>query len=369
MCKKLMFLISFVLLISWGAVAPAADLIVGSGETHTVSGSEDYEEVTAEDGGVIISPSGSTLTMSNRDSIINGGLWLVDGGDVTANCRFNIGDGDGGTLIVQNGGSFTQACPGDDCDDGFKLPDNSGGTTKMYIYNGTVTNYTTEMRPGRLNTGDGGGVGIGRGAVLRTCDVSDGMSDQYRYDPRIWLDNGWMFPIDGVTVEQIDITVDGDCIVVEGPPACEDKASAPNPADGEKGVASVISDVELSWQGACGIGSLGRHYVFFSTDKDCVDNAPSYSIGWTPPDCYVAPPLFAGVTSKNMGNFPNWTVLYWRIDQKLETGEMVKGDTWKFTTGCDPVPTGDCNLDCLVNLDDWALLLTTMGDEQFFPWD
>ncbi|MHC4240103.1 MAG: hypothetical protein ACYSUC_10170, partial [Planctomycetota bacterium] len=192
MCRKLTFLISLVLLISWGAVASAADLEIPLPQSYWLPcGVHEYD---------------------------------IDGGTVISNARFNIGDGYGGTLIVQNGGSFTQQCPGDDCDDGLKLPDNSGGTTKLYIYEGTVTCYAIEVRPGRLNVGDGGGVGIGAGAVLRTCDVSDGMSDQYRYDPREWIDNGWLFPLPPCTEEDIEITVDGDCIIVTGCSACGDKA-------------------------------------------------------------------------------------------------------------------------------------------------
>jgi hypothetical protein len=360
-----MSLISFVLLVSWGPTASADDLFVPSGTTYTVSGTENYEEVEVE--GTLISPSGTTLTMSDRDSIINGGTWLVDGGDVIANCRFNIGDGEGGTLIVQNGGSFTQQCPGEDCDDGFKLPDNSGGTTVMRILDGTVTCYAIEMRPGRLG---GGGVEIGPGAVLVTCDIDDGMSEQYRYDPRIWLDEGWMYGINGLSNDYIIIEMDGECATVIGIRWCIPSASDPNPADGEKGVASVETDVILSWWPACGIGTLGRQYLFFSTDKDCVENAPTYSIGWTPPDCYVHPPLFAAVESKNMGNLPMWTTYYWRVDSKSsDFGYMHKGYTWVFTTGCDPVPTGDLNLDCLVNLDDWALIMSTWQHKQFFPWD
>jgi hypothetical protein len=49
-------------------------------------------------------------------------------------------------------------------------------------------------------------------------------------------------------------------------------------------------------------------------------------------------------------------------------GPIVKGDVWTFTTGC-PLIVGDLNLDCLLNLEDYAILLETWGQEQYFPWD
>jgi hypothetical protein len=180
-----------------------------------------------------------------------------------------------------------------------------------------------------------------------------------------------MFGLDGVTEEQITITMDGECAIVEGPPPCDPlKASGPDPRDGAKGVSgSLVSGVTLCWRQACCLGTLGRQYFYFGTDEDDVIEAPPYRLAWVPPDEFIDPPLFANVGCKNVGPLPIWTTHYWRVDSKCETGEMTKGDVWSFTTGCDPVPTGDVNLDCLVNLDDWALILTTWGEEQFFPWD
>ncbi|MHC4666207.1 MAG: hypothetical protein ACYS9T_09670, partial [Planctomycetota bacterium] len=256
--------------------------------------------------------------------------------------------------------------------DGIKIPDDGGGAMRVKVYDGgTITAVCMEVIGiGSELAGDSdrnARVDLGGRRIIKTCDI--GNSKEERYDPREWLENGDMYGINGVAEEDITIEVDGDCATVTTPAGCDPlMASSPVPADGEKGVASVVSDVVLEWSAACGVGTLGRHYLFVSTDKDCIDNAPSYSIGWDEPDCYIQL-LLAANTTKNMGNYPNWTKLYWRVDEKLQTGEMIKGDTWEFTTGCDPIPTGDANLDCLVNLDDWALMLTTWGEEQFFPWD
>jgi hypothetical protein len=369
MCRKLLFLISLVLLIGWVASASADDLNVSCGNTHTVSGTENYGKWEIE--GTVIVPAGATLTASDRSEIDGEypcGTMIVDGGTVTVDNRMDLGKGDGATLIIQNGGSFTQT--GDS--DGIKIPDDGGGAIRVKVYDGTLTAVCMEVI-GLCSLGAGDSdrnarVEVCYGATIVTCDIEH--SNEERYDPREWLICGDLYGICGVTEGQITIEVDGDCATVTTPPPCDPlKASKPNPADGEKGVASVVSDVEICWMPACGIGTLGRHYLFFDTDKDCVDNAPTYSIGWTPPPCYVSPPLFAGTTCKNMGNRPIWTKYYWRVDEKLQTGQMVKGDTWQFTTGCDPVPAGDVNLDCLINLEDWALIMTTWGEEQFFPWD
>jgi len=138
MCKKLVLLISLVLLLSWGASASAADLTVPAGTTHTVVGTEDYELVEVE--GTLVVPAGATLTMSNRDSYVDGAAATidVDGGAVICNCRFNIGTGSSGYIIIQNGGSFTQQCPGEDCNDGIKFPDDEGGEHRIFVLDGTL---------------------------------------------------------------------------------------------------------------------------------------------------------------------------------------------------------------------------------------
>jgi hypothetical protein len=369
MCKKLMFLISFVLFISWGAVASAACLTVPAGTTYTVSGTEDYD--CWEIYGTCIVPEGATLIASDRSEVDGEypcGTLIIDGGTASVDNRLDLGKGDGATLIIQNGGLFTQT--GDS--DGIKCPDDGGGEIRIRVGPGTLTAVAMEVIGlCSLEAGDSdrnARVEVCWGATINVCDIYH--SPPERYDPRSWLECGDLYPICGVTWSDITIEIDGDCATVTTPPPCDPlKASKPNPADGEKGVASVVSDVEICWEAACGIGTLGRHYLFFSTDKACVVDANGYRIGWWPPPCYIPPPLFAGTTTKNMGNRPLWTKYYWRVDEKLQTGEMIKGDVWSFTTGCDPVPAGDVNFDCLVNLEDWALMLTTWGEEQFFPWD
>jgi hypothetical protein len=190
MCKELMSLISLVLLISWGAVASAADLEIPPSETYCFPcGVHDYDEITVR--GTLCVPSCATVTNS-QESEIDGGTLLVDGGTYISNARFNIGKGDGGYLIIQNGGSFTQQCPGDDCDDGVKLPDDDGGESIIRVSDATFTAYSVELRPERNAR-----IEVCWGATLILTDKCSDDSDNDRYDPQEWKDEGWITPICG----------------------------------------------------------------------------------------------------------------------------------------------------------------------------
>ncbi|MHC4621568.1 MAG: hypothetical protein ACYTEQ_27820, partial [Planctomycetota bacterium] len=282
MCKKLMFLISFVLLISWGAVASAEDLEISCGTTYTVPcGTSDYDEWDIC--GTVIVPECATLTAS-EESTIDGenATLLVDGGTASISNRLNMGKGEGAYLIVQNGGSFTQS----DNSDGIKMPDDEGGEIRMRVYEGTVTAVAIEL----IGIGSGedrnARIEVCWGATIYACDIHNTRDGEEVYNPVEWLADGDLYGICGVTEDDITIEIVGDCATITTPPPCDPlKAAKPSPAHGEKGVASVVSDVILSWEAACGVGELGRHYVFFSTDQDCVDNAPPFTPGWEEPDC------------------------------------------------------------------------------------
>ena len=178
MCRKLVFLTSLVLLLSWGAIASAVDLTVPAGTTYTVTAAtEDYETVEVE--GTLVVPAGKTLTMSNRDSYVDGAAAtiLVDGGAVICNCRFNIGTGSNGTIIIQNGGSFTQQCPGEDCNDGIKFPDDEGGEHRIFVLDGTLDANSIEQqsdRDAKFSVGCNGTITVG---YINTGDNPE------RYDP------------------------------------------------------------------------------------------------------------------------------------------------------------------------------------------
>lgn len=143
------------------------------------------------------------------------------------------------------------------------------------------------------------------------------------------------------------------------------QAWGPDPPDGRTQVRSDLAEMILSWQPASCTGSKSRHFMYFSTDEDCVANSPSPSVGWTPPDCYLGQTPI-GLETWNIGPLPMWTTYYWRIDELCQDATVCKGQLWSFTTGCD-LAVSDLNTDCLVNFKDYAALAGLWMD-QTPPW-
>jgi hypothetical protein len=135
--------------------------------------------------------------------------------------------------------------------------------------------------------------------------------------------------------------------------------SDPGPPNGIINVPPV--DVTVCWVSGEGLG-LGRHYVYFSDDYDCVANA---ACGDTGSPCFKAL-LRASTRSWNAGLLELWKTYYWRVDEVGVT--CCKGGVWRFTTGCELIP-GDVNLDCVLNFEDFAAVAETFGEEQFWPED
>jgi hypothetical protein len=371
MCKKLMFLISLVLLLGVAVGAYADNLEVDWPDTYTVSGTEEYDEVRVH--GTLIVPSGATLLIDEESELDgNGGdgdggteyaRFIVDGGVVEISDRLNIGKDHDGYLIIINGGSFLQY----DNSDGIKLPDDDGGMHVISLNNGG----TLEAERVELIDYREGWVEMGAGCTITLHSLDDGIGDD-REDPGEWLNQGHLTAIPPTQIGDIDIEyINGgdDGAIVTTPMALEEWATNPNPADGATGVKCVTTEVELSWAPGSGVygTTKGRHFIFFGTDKQAVEDAPTYEFGWTPPDEYKGW-LPAPTTTYNVGNLPLWENRYWRIDEGPESGGVVKGLVWTFTTGC-PLINGDLNLDCLLNAEDYAILLETWKEEQYFPWD
>jgi hypothetical protein len=143
------------------------------------------------------------------------------------------------------------------------------------------------------------------------------------------------------------------------------QAWGPDPPDGQTQVRSDLAEVVLSWQPGNCLGFKGRHFIYFSSDEGCVTNAPSPSVGWTPPACYLGQTPI-GLETWNIGPLPMWTTYYWRIDEGCMDASVCKGQVWSFTTGCD-LAVSDLNTDCLVNLEDYAAL-AGLWMNQTPPW-
>jgi hypothetical protein len=136
----------------------------------------------------------------------------------------------------------------------------------------------------------------------------------------------------------------------------------PVPPDGAERVPASLTGAFLCWQPGCCVGSRGRHIVYFSTDCDCVENAPP---------CDASVPCFwevcrAGETCVDMGPLELWTTYCWRVDSFCEDGRCVRGCVWSFTTGCEDIP-GDCNRDCLLNFEDYAATVDDFGEKMYWP--
>jgi hypothetical protein len=142
--------------------------------------------------------------------------------------------------------------------------------------------------------------------------------------------------------------------------ANHNKAWNPDPADGAQAIASLFADVILTWLPGDEIGSRGRHFVYFGDDETAVTDADEGS------EEFKGTKL-VGEEQYNAGRFELWKTLYWRVDEGLDpSGEIVKGDVWRFTTGCVLIE-GDANLDCMVDFRDFAAVASTWLETQFFP--
>jgi len=127
-------------------------------------------------------------------------------------------------------------------------------------------------------------------------------------------------------------------------------ASSPSPADGEPG---APRNAQLSWtSGEDELGGLpDSHKLYmdpnatYVTERNC--GAVAVCVTLDPGITTYDPDLEWGVT------------YYWVVDEDYGTGGIEEGDVWSFTVDpeleCGILP-GDVTADCLVNLDDFAVL-------------
>jgi hypothetical protein len=159
----------------------------------------------------------------------------------------------------------------------------------------------------------------------------------------------------------LNVVFDGENTIVTAIPPDFDKAWGANPASGASEIGSGC-DVILSWQPGDSVLTKGRHFVFFGTDEQAVEDCP----GIPSPGPEYQGMTFWNILSYNIGPLPLWQTFYWRIDEGNWDGSITKGDVWSFSTGCALIG-GDVNLDCLVNFLDYAAVAATWQQEQFFP--
>ncbi|MBE0534060.1 MAG: hypothetical protein IH624_00205 [Phycisphaerae bacterium] len=118
------------------------------------------------------------------------------------------------------------------------------------------------------------------------------------------------------------------------------KAHSPSPADGAVGVAQ---NVVLRWGKGTGAES---HDIYLSTVQNDVVTGAAFVGDQAAEDTEYDPDLAFGAT------------YYWRIDETVQ-GQVYMGDIWSFTVAspqCSRVLAADINGDCIVNLEDIALV-------------
>jgi hypothetical protein len=372
MYKRLMFLISLVCLLGLATGAYAerlglmddandlleqelieadpedADLWVPVGDTYTVTGSETFDDMWIA--GTLIVEGTLTLTGDERSTCSGpGATIIVDGGTIDCQSRFNMGKDDieppDSTLYILNGGTFTQGCCGNDWEDGFKFPDDDGGENRIYLINGTLHTHKIEFQGDRDAMMY---VGCQGELILDDPDMGDD-----RENPNDWLSDGYLHADYGCTT--LDITYnDPDCEVT-----CQadvsGKAWCPTPSDG---ATKQSVNLDCSWLPGSGMvnGDFDVHHVYFGTSPG--------SLAWIV-DLQGGTETFKPSDYATVEIGPTY---YWRVDEEPLFVTPIVGDVWSFTTGCDPMPC-DINLDCVCNLEDYAMLAGDWFDTTIFPDD
>jgi len=354
MYRKLMFLISLVCLLGLSLPASAEEFEVDWGETYTVSGTEEYDDMDC--GGTVIIPTGATLILNGRSRVDGDGpdgpggsqyaKLVVDGGTFIMNYRLDLGCYHDAYLIVQNGGSVIHT------ESKIAIPDEDDGVHRLIIIDGTVVANEIDVS---YDDSRYAGIQIAcsptPGVIVAKLTVGNA-DDGDNYDPETWI----TYDInEGIN----DLGDDWKEVFYFTSP---EHAWGPSPEDGATGVHAAVSDVELCWEPGTVMTPAGRHLVYFGTDEEAVDLA-----GTGDPEFKGL--LGATVLCKNMGPLPLgeplWSTYYWRIDEFV-AGLTTKGPVWSFTTGCEDLP-GDTNDDCLLNFLDYADVAGTWQMEQFWP--
>ncbi len=357
MYKKLMFLISFVMLLGLSLPASADDLEVDWPDTYTVSGTEEYDEIKCS--GTIVIPSGATLIMNEESELDGNGddgeggvgaTILVDGGTFIMHNRINMGKGHDAYLIIDNGGTVAH--------DGDKItvPDDPYGEHRIIIIDGSLTAEEIEIIHDRDAK-----VILGCMATIEVCNTDE---DDSR-DPARWLSDGDLLchatcPNGVMTVTDLGgDCADAICLLVP------DEAWGPSPKDG---AVQQSVDVILCWKDG---NYTFRNSAYLGTDPVAVENAvladPESKGYYEPLEC-----LDPDLALKNPITLQLWQTYYWRIDTIHSPGAptppISKGNVWSFTTGCALFP-GDVNLDCVVNFTDYAMMADDWREEVWFPDD
>ncbi|MHC4389081.1 MAG: hypothetical protein ACYSX1_10785, partial [Planctomycetota bacterium] len=309
MCRRLVSFVCFVLVMGVAGTV-RADIIIPPPPTYTVTAEETHVTIEVGTGGTLEVTSTGVLNVTGESSV-DGGLLLINDGNVVVDARFNLGTGNGGTVTL-NGGSFTITRD-------WKMMDSAGGLSVCEVLGGTLTADNLQFSlPGERD----GLIVIGGGTMIVEGGLNPGNGER---DPQEWLDNGWLIPAPGYPEVTITYEPAGGYTLTAG---AGPKALYPIPGYEANDVCP--EGLVLGWTPYEGVGDVNGHDVYFGTDFASVENA---QVGDDPNNVYKGRQdsnTYPEVGSLNL-EFGQW--YYWRIDEVNEPNSDVwPGFVWKFRT-------------------------------------
>ncbi|MFQ6036730.1 MAG: discoidin domain-containing protein, partial [Sedimentisphaerales bacterium] len=332
MCRRLIFLISFVLVLSsvssaakihWTALG--ADNLWSNpanweGQKVPTSTDDAYIDVPAAEapngplirGGINAKAHGlacevagePTMTMTGGTLEIADWVWWGDGADchgtfymsggtITTGGDFELGWGGGEGTWIMTGGTVDVR--------ELIIPTSSGRAGQLYLHGGTFN-----VRHEGLRMTETGLIDITKGTLLLEGDLTTKIND--------FIAAGQITAYGGAGTVLVTYGGQTTTVVAIGAP----EATNPNPADE---ATDVPRDVVLSWTPGEYAPPVNGHRVYFSENFNDVNDG----IGGITQDANsYAPPQ-----RLNLG-----TTYYWRVDEVNGPPDFTvfKGEVWQFTT-------------------------------------
>ena len=365
MCRKLILLTSFVLVVGFVNNANAADIVwTGNGADNLWSNPANWEgnkvPTAADDVAIEVpgaaAPNGPliqdgidaecgvlwnevagepTMTMTGGTLTISGwGIWWGDGPG--CNPTFNMSGGTvsltGGTGIHEfgwGGANGTWIMTGGTVNaKGAMLSTDPGNTGEIYLHGGTYNVGTSRAdRDDRFGGGlvlnDGGLIDIGEGTLV--LDILEGQESRYIQYINDLIDAGQITAFGGAGKFEMDFDVRNPGMITAT--AVELKiAYNPDPADG-----SYYSgtSADLNWSSP---DVAAWHNVYFGDNFDDVKNGTGGTAQGQQVETFFA-----------VSDLVPGTTYYWRIDVvEADVTTIHEGDVWSFTipprTAYDPNP-------------------------------
>ncbi len=333
MCKKFIYLISFVLALGLAGdvqVATAIDwtgtidndwFTAGNWDLERLPTSDDVASISLEPGPTIASGDAVGKTVRLVGTGGGTGALTMDSGTLTISSGVAVGGGaDNVGTLNMNGGTITANFVAM----GWK------GTGTLNMTGGTITITTVWVGGGGTGIGhlhlDGGtitttGLIYAQQGGSGTIDITAGtliIDGDVTAAIEGYIDDGWLTAYGGAGVLLLDynITNTGKTTITA---TC--MAGNPNPKNGATDLCPW-GVVNLSWTPGLFVGGLSpKHKVFFSEDFDDVNDG----VGGVTQDPNHYPPT--GTLYLDFGK-----TYYWRVDEANSTTDWDEGSVWQFAT-------------------------------------